>query len=131
MKQKIIPSAIYALTTVCLAEFFDAAYGAGPVTRYVRLTHLAIAGTVLFAIACISSLFTLRFGTVCALAASVLAWPYFANALTAIPWGSLVSVLPYANWRYELTAILLLAVSSVYSAAHAWQLFRVPVAGQV
>jgi hypothetical protein len=115
MKRKIISAIVYAATSVALAGFFDALYGAGPVTRYLALIHLAIAGTVLFAVACVLSLFTLRVGVVCGLAGSVLSWPYFAIQISTIPWGSTVSILSHANWQDVLTAILALVVSSVYS----------------
>jgi len=115
MKRKILSVVIYATTAFALAEFFDALYGAGPVTRHSVLIHLAIAGTILFAAACILSLFILRVGVVCGLAGGALSWPCFAIQMPAIPWGSLVSILPYANWLYLLTAILVLVVSSIYS----------------
>jgi hypothetical protein len=104
--------------------FWEALYGAGPVTRYMGVIHLAITGTIVLAAACILSLFTLRLGAVFALAGSVLAWPYFAIQMPKIPWGSIVSVLPHANWHYELTTIVVLVVSTGYSANHLWLLRR-------
>lgn len=115
MKRRILSVLIYATTAFALAEFLDGLYGAGPVTHHLALIHLAIAGTILFAAACILSLFTLRVGVVCGLGGVVLSWPYFALQMPAIPWGSLISILPHANWVDLLTAILVLVVSSVYS----------------
>src|SRR5271157_2098741 len=116
VKRKILSVVIYVTTAFALAEFFDGLYGAGPVTLHLGLIHLAIAGTILFAAASVLSLFTLRAGVVCGLAGSVLSWPYFAIGMPAIPWGSLVSILPHANWLDLLTAIIALVVTSAYSA---------------
>ena len=116
MKQKILSLVLYATTAFALAEFIDGLYGAGPVTRHLELIHLAIAGTILFAAAFVLSLFTLRAGVVCGLVGSVLSWPYFAVGMPTIPWGSLVSILPYASWLDLVIAIIALAVASVYSA---------------
>jgi heme exporter protein D len=115
VKRKFLSAVIYATTAFALAESFDSLYGAGPVTHELGLIHLAIAGTILFTVACILSLFTLRAAVVCGLAGGVLSWPYFAIPIPTIPWGSLVSILPYANWMALLTTLLALVVSSVYS----------------
>jgi hypothetical protein len=124
MKRKILSVVIYVTTAFALAEFFDGLYGAGPVTLHLGLIHLAIAGTILFAVACILSLFTLRVGVVCGIAGGVLSWPYFAIQLPTIPWGSLVSILPHANWVDLMIAILVLVVSSVYSVNQLRMLLR-------
>jgi hypothetical protein len=126
MKRKIISAVIYASTAFVLAEWFDALYGGEPLTDYVGLIHLATAGTVLFAAACILSLFTLRVGVVCGLAGGVLSWPYFAIPIPIIPWSKLVSILPYSNWLNVLTAILVLVVSSIYSVSQLRLLLRGP-----
>ena len=84
MKRRILSVLIYATTAFALAEFLDGLYGAGPVTHHLALIHLAIAGTILFAAACILSLFTLRVGVVCGLGGVVLyrfGGPYFAFKL--------------------------------------------------
>jgi hypothetical protein len=115
VKRKIISAAVYAATSFALAGFFDGLYGAGPVTRYLGVIHLAIAGTILFAVACVLSLFTLRVGVICGLCACVLSWPYFAIQIPTIPWNRVFAVLHYANWQDLMTAILALVVSSAYS----------------
>ena len=115
MKQKILSAVIYATTALALAQFLDDLYAGEPVTDHLGLIYLAIAGTILFAAACILSLFTLRVGVVCGLGGGILSWPVFAIAIPRIPWGSVVSIFPYSNWRYVLTAILALVVSSAYT----------------
>jgi hypothetical protein len=115
MKRKIISSVVYASASFALAVFWEALYGAGPITGHFGLVYLGIAGACLFAFACVLSLFTPRIAVVCALAAGALSWPYFSTQIPTIPWSRVVEILPYANWQFLLTAILGLAVSSVYS----------------
>ena len=124
MKRKILSLVIYVTTAFALAEFFDGLYGAGPVTHRLGLIHLAIAGTILFAAACILSLFTLRVGVVCGIAGGVLSWPYFAIQMPTIPWGRLASIFPHAHSVDLLIAILVLVVSSVYSVNQLRMLLR-------
>jgi hypothetical protein len=124
MKKKLIPATIYAGTFAALVVFFDALYGGGPVTRNLWLIRLAIFGTVLFACACIASLFSVRMGVICGLGASTLALPYFVLLARAVPWGNLFSALPHAEWRYVLTAIVALACSIIYSITSVSRAFR-------
>jgi hypothetical protein len=124
VKRKIISALVYAATAFALAEFLDALYGAGPLTGHVRLVQLAIAGTILFAAACMLSLFALRVGVFCALAGGVLSWPCLVIEVPGIPWGSLLSILPDANWQDLVIAILALVVSSVYSVTQLRLLLR-------
>ncbi|MGB9105850.1 MAG: hypothetical protein WCC59_13900 [Terriglobales bacterium] len=124
MTRKLIPAVVYAATAFAFAGFIDGLYGGEPITHHLGLIHVATAGAILFAVACVLSLFTPRVGVVCALVGGVLSWPYFAIQVFAIPWGSIVSILPYANWQDLLTAILALVVSSVYSVNQLRLLFR-------
>lgn len=125
MKRKIISAVVYAASAYALAEFFDGLLGGEPFTGPVpKLIYLAIAGTVLFFLACILSLFSWRVGVFCGSAGGVLSWPCFAVSLPAIPWGSLFSILPYSNWSNLLMAILTLVVSTTYSLNQLRQLLR-------
>ncbi len=126
MKQKIVSAFIYAVTTLALAYFFDGFYGGEPSTRHLGLIHAATAGAILFAVACVLSLFSLRLGTVCTLAACILSWPFFSGNLFAIlsVWRSLFSILRYSNWGASLAAVVMLIISSAYSINQARLLFR-------
>jgi hypothetical protein len=124
MKYRLISTFIYGIATFCFWLFFDALYGAGPVTRDLALIYLAIGGSILYAIACVSSLFSLRFAVISGLAGALLVWPYFAIEVREIPWSKLWSALPYANWRYELAALFFLVVSSCYLAVQLRLMFR-------
>ncbi len=79
----------------------------------------------MFVVAFVFSLFSLRSGIVCALAACVLSWPFFAGELSLIlgVWRSLLSVVHYSDWGARLAAVLMLIVSSVYSLSQSRLLF--------
>ena len=124
MKRKIITALVYAATAFASATYFDGLYGAGQVTHGLWVVNLATVGMALFAAACIFSFFAIRIGLVCAAAGGLLSWPAFAVAMFKIPWGSIVSILPYSNWLDLLLAIVALIVSSVYSVNQALPLFR-------
>jgi hypothetical protein len=124
VNRKITSAVVYAATALALAAYFDAVYGAGRVVRGVWLIHIATAGAVLLAAACILSLFSLRAGVACALAGGLLSWPQFGVATFGIPWRSIVEILPYAYWLELLSAILALAVCSVYSVTQVVMLSR-------
>jgi hypothetical protein len=126
MKRKVILALIYAATALTLLGFFDALYGAGPVTHHLGLIRCGLGGAVLFAIACVISPFNARFGIVCALAASVLCWPFFAGELSLILHAglSVLSEVRYAMWGDRLAAVLMLTISSVYSLSRLRLLLR-------
>jgi hypothetical protein len=124
VRRKIITALVYAATAFAFAMYLDSIYGAGPVTHGLWFIDLATVGMVLFAVACILSFFALRIGLVCAVAGGVLSWPAFAFAMFKIPWGRIVSILPYSNWLDLLMAIVTLIVSSIYSVSQAPSLFR-------
>jgi hypothetical protein len=128
MKHRLVCTLIYAATTFCLGEFFDGLYGGEPIIYHLGLIHVATAGAVLFAVACVLSLFTLRFGIMCGLLAGILSWPYFAIQLSGVPWGNLIW---FARYRPDtLAAIVTLIASSLYSAVHLRRLVRGVAAGQ-
>ena len=80
MKHKVVSALVYGITALDFAEFFDSVYGAGPISpHHIALMHTAIAGAIVFALACLFSLFNLRIGVMCGLAACVLSWPLFCR----------------------------------------------------
>jgi hypothetical protein len=118
MKGRIVSAFIYALTALALWYYFDGYY-ARDLSRvkavYIFLLHASTAGAWLFAISFVLALLSLRFGIVCALAAGVMAWPYFFTLLLGIPWRHLIDVLPYSDWLAQYISILTLIISSAYS----------------
>ena len=131
MKWRILSAFIYAATAFALWNYFDGYY-ARDLSRvkavYIFLLHASTAGAWLFAISFALSLFRLRFGIGCGLAAGVLAWPYFCTLLPGIPWRHLIEVLPYSDWLAQYMSILMLIISSVYSMAQLRPLLRLPAA---
>jgi hypothetical protein len=124
VKRKITSALVYAVNAFALAIYIDSLYGAGPVTHGLWFINLAIVGMALLASAFILSLFTSGVGLVSAVAGELLSWPAIALAIFRIPWKSIISILPYANWLYLLIAIVALVVSSVYSVSQALLLCR-------
>jgi hypothetical protein len=104
MNRKVFFAAIYAATSLSLAVFLDAFYWAGPVTPHLGLARSAIGGSILFAIACVASLFDLRSGVACAVVASILCWPFFGGELSSV----------IGVWRSQ-AAVLTLTLSSAYT----------------
>jgi hypothetical protein len=114
MKQRIPSPVIYLISALALVFYFDALYG-GPVTHRLGTIHAGIAGATLFVVACVLSLFSLRVGLVCGLAASILSWPYFGVLLFVFPWRGVPEILHYAMWGDTLSALLILIIASIYS----------------
>ena len=127
MEGRIQSSVIYAFATLVLANYFDGYYAldlTGTRRLALSLLHISTAGACLFAVAFVLSLFNLRSGIVCGLAASALAWPYFGMVLPQIPWRNLIDVLPYSDWLALYAAILILTVSTAHSVVRCRILFR-------
>ncbi len=78
----------------------------------------------MFGVACIACLFTLRFGIVCGAIGCILSCPLFYILASTIPWGSVISIAPYGNWRYTFSAMLVLIISAAHSSRQLWLLFR-------
>jgi hypothetical protein len=113
MKRKIISVAVYAITAFAFLGYFDGLYGGEPIIYHLRLIHVATAGAILFAVACVLSLFTPRAGIVCGIVAAILSWSNFAVELYWIPWSNF---LWFAKYRPDaLTAIFCLICSTYYS----------------
>jgi hypothetical protein len=113
MRQKIISAAVYAVTSFAFMGYFDGLYAMEHITYHLGLTHAATAGAVLFAIACVLSMFSLRVGIMCGILSAILSWPFFAIELYAVPWRDLVW---FAKYRPDtLTAIFCLICSTYYS----------------
>ena len=126
MKHKIVSALVYGITALSLADFLDSVYGAGPIfQKYVGLTHVAIAGAILFAVACLLSLFNERLGIACGVVACILSWPLFSRELSVAlgVWRSLHSVLGYAYWTARIASVGMLIVSSIYSLSQLRLLF--------
>jgi hypothetical protein len=89
MKKRIVAAIIYAITGLSLYAFLDFVYGMGPVTLRRNLVHSLIVGAVLFGVASLLSFFTRTGATACALAATLLSWPFLSLQFRTVPWGDL------------------------------------------
>ena len=72
---RYLSTIVYAATAFTTAMDLESLYGAAPIVSSTSI-DLAIAGAVLFAIASVFSLFTLRFGITCGLVAVGLSGPF-------------------------------------------------------
>jgi hypothetical protein len=118
MLRKIGSAAVYAITAWDLLSFLRRVYGLGPTIHYSVLIYIAIVGSSLFVIASVFSLFRPRWGSVCALVACILSWPFFSRELSVIPsmWRGHVSVSNPSYWGFRLISIYMLGIASIYSA---------------
>jgi hypothetical protein len=123
MKQKLVAVAVYLVTSLALALYFESLFGAGPVTLRPQLL-IGIVGAILFVPALVLSIFELRLGVMCGLAASALSWSCLGDVLVSIPWESILRILPYARWADILVAIVMLIISSIYSLAQLRLFFK-------
>ena len=118
MKKRIPLTVAYAVTFVILTLFFQDIDGMepGPIKAQFGLIQIAVVGGVLFAVGCILSLFTARYGIFCGTFASALSLPYFVGLVLHLPWNRLGALtLGSPLWRDQLGAILMVFISSVYS----------------
>jgi len=126
---RYLSTIVYAATAFTTFSDLDSLYGANEVAGTTSI-NLAIAGAVLFAIASLLSLFTLRFGIACGLVALGLSGHYFLREIIAIPWGSmpgiLPKVLPYARWSDIFASLIMMVTAVAYSLSRLWLLFRAP-----
>ena len=126
---RFLSTIVYAATAFTSFMDLDSLYGAAPIVGSTSI-YLAIAGTVLFAIASLLSLLTLRLGITCGLVALGLSGHYFLREIIAIPWGSmpgiLPKVLPYARWSDIFASLIMMVTAVAYSLSQLWLLFRAP-----
>jgi hypothetical protein len=124
MRQKLISAAINLITALCLGNYFEIIDGMEPPRRppstlTVNLWHLAIAGAILFGIAFVVSLFSLRLAVFCGLGACLLCWPHFGPLLITFPLRQLKTLLPFPwvsdLWPGIIAALLMLLISSTYT----------------
>ena len=124
MKKRILTACMYLLAAIAVAEYFDALYGGGPVTKHLGVVHAGIASAAVLAVGCLLSLFKLELGAGCGLIGCSLAWPYFRHILISFPWTKLFEVLPYAMWADSLAALVVLIVASIYSVVQTYSWVR-------
>ena len=113
MKEKIILSVIYGLTTVSIGLVLEALYSGEPITRSQLFVYAATIGLICFAAAAVASFVKLRIGLILGLVAIMMSWPYFVLEWARMPWKNLVW---FAQFRTgTLLAISLLVISTLYS----------------
>lgn len=115
MKGRILLAILCAAAGAGLANWIDILYGAflGPYGYGLRKWEiLALAGSALFGMGMVVSLFSDRYGPIVSLAASGVSWTYFALSVICLPIGHFL-------WRFHggamPIAILIVLAATIYS----------------
>jgi hypothetical protein len=124
MIKRILSAAIYLTTVLCVGNYCEMIDGMEPPrlppsALQVNLWHVAIAGALMFAIACIVSIFSHRLGIFCGLGACLMSWPHFGALLVTFPVRQLMTLLPFPwvsdLWPGIIGALAMLLISTVYT----------------
>jgi drug/metabolite transporter (DMT)-like permease len=115
MKGRIVLAILCAAAGVGLANWIDIVYGAflEPYGYGLRKWEiLALAGSALFGLGIVVSLFSDRYGPIVSLVASGVSWTYFAPSVICLPIGHFL-------WRFHggamPVAILIVLAATIFS----------------
>ena len=114
---------MYLVAALAMGAYYDAVYGAGPVTRHPMLVHVGVAGAFLFGCASLVSLWKPYLSVIVSIFACCLCWSDFAWIVPQIPFFHVFSIIGYAYWNETLLALLILILASAYSLRQGWRTF--------
>jgi len=123
LRKKIIAASVYLAAALAMGAYYDAVYGAGPVTRHTLLLRLGVAGAFLFGCTSLLSLWKPHRAVLVGILACCLCWSDFPRIVPQIPFLHVFSVIGYAYWNETLLALLILILASGYSLRQSWQTF--------
>jgi len=126
LKKKIISASVYLAAALAMGAYYDAVYGAGPVTRHTLLLRVGVAGAFLFGCTFLLSLWKPNRAVLVGILACCLCWSDFARIVPQIPFLQIFSVIGYAYWNETLLALLILILASAYSLRQSWRTFSHP-----
>ena len=127
MKKKVISASVYLAAALAMGAYYDAVYGAGPVTRHPLLLRSGVAGAFLFGCASLLSLWKTQRAVFVGILACFLCWSDFARIMPQIPFRQVFSVIGYGYWNETLLALLILILASAYCIRQSWGTFRHPI----
>jgi len=86
MRHRIITATLFAAAAISTANWID--WALDPIQPYGHpfLLKVALAGSLLFLIACLLAVFANRYAALAGYAAMLLSWPYFALLGVSMPW---------------------------------------------
>jgi len=109
-----------------MGAYYDAVYGAGPVTHHTLLLRVGVAGAFLFGCTFLLSLWKPHRAVLVGILACCLCWSDFARIVPQIPFLQVFSAIGYAYWNETLLALLILILASAYSLRQSWRTFSHP-----
>jgi hypothetical protein len=124
LKKKAISASVYLAAALAMGAYYDAVYGAGPVTRHKLLLRFGVAGAFLFGSTSLLSLWKPHRAVLVGTLACCLCWSDFARVVPYIPFLQVFSVIGYAYWNETLLALLILIFASAYSLRQSWQVLK-------
>ena len=126
LKKKVISASVYLAAALAMGAYYDAVYGAGPVTHHTLLLRVGVAGTFLFGCTFLLSLWKPHRAVLVGILACCLCWSDFARIVPQIPFRQVFSAIGYAYWNETLLALLILILASAYSLRQSWRTFSHP-----
>ena len=126
LKKKVISASVYLAAALAMGAYYDAVYGAGPVTHHTLLLRVGVAGTFLFGCTFLLSLWKPHRAVLVGILACCLCWSDFARIVPQIPFLQVFSAIGYAYWNETLLALLILILASAYSLRQSWRTFSHP-----
>jgi hypothetical protein len=126
LKKKISSASVYLAAALAMGAYYDAVYGAGPVTRHTVLLSLGVSGAFLFGFTSLLSFWKPHRAVLVAILACCLCWSDFARIVPQIPFLQVFSIIGYAYWNETLLALLILILASAYSLRQSWRTFSHP-----
>ena len=117
---------MYLAAALAMGAYYDAVYGAGPVTRHKLLLRFGVSGAFLFGSTSLLSLWKPHRAVLVGTLACCLCWSDFARVVPYIPFLQVFSVIGYAYWNETLLALLILIFASAYSLRQSWQALSHP-----
>jgi hypothetical protein len=127
MKKKVISASVYLAAALAMGAYYDAVYGAGPVTHHPLLVHVGVAGAFLFGCTSLMSLWKPDWAVVLGSFACCLCWSDLARIVPEIPFLHVFSIVGHAYWNEMLVALLILILASAYSVRQSLRIFSHPV----
>jgi hypothetical protein len=100
-RTRALASCLNFATAFFLWSFLDGCWGSDGVIRNVGLLRVASAGSLVFLIAGLLSLFWPTLGLVGGILAAGLSWPYLTIWFRWFPWGIVGGLPPLVDWPFS------------------------------
>jgi len=125
MRHRIITATLFAAAAISTANWID--WALDPIQPYGHpfLLKVALAGSLLFLIACLLAVFANRYAALAGYAAMLLSWPYFALLGVSMPWKNFFWLARiHEHGAAQVIAIVTLLAATIYSSPQLWRTAR-------